>query len=159
MRSHDRFFYCAPVYDHLLTHATPFLERRPPSPPAPPHSKHQGCLHQPQHPPLFTFAIMIPPLLPPLIAPGAIRCHLPPTTITVSRIFIPSARRRPQTFYLSAPRNTTLIPLRARPAIAAIFATLTSSASSALPASRSAVARLCNACSGYVPACFSLVRF
>ena len=67
------FFTVRQLQDHLLTPATPFLVRRPPSPLAPPHSKPQDCLHTHQHPPQSSFITHNPSLLAPLIAPGAIR--------------------------------------------------------------------------------------
>ena len=72
MRSHDRFFYCALVHDHLLTHTTPLLARRSPSPLAPPHSKPNGCLYPHQYPPQSSFSTHNPSTAAPLIAPGAI---------------------------------------------------------------------------------------
>ena len=72
MRSHDRFFYCALVHDHLLTHTTPLLPRRSPSPLAPPHSKPHGCLYPHQYPPQSSFSTHNPSTAAPLIAPGAI---------------------------------------------------------------------------------------
>ena len=143
LRAFDRFFYCAPACDHLLTHTIPFFARISPCPLAHPHGMPHGCPYQLQHPPQSSFPSHNPCTPVPSCSTSRYNLTSPPTTITVSRVFTPASRRRPQMFQLYAPRNATLSLLSGRPAIVAIITTLACSASSAVPANSSAVARPC----------------
>ena len=87
-----------------------------------------GCPYQLQHPPQSSFPSHNPSTPVPSYSTSRYNLTSPPTTITVSRVFTPASRRRPQMFQLSAPRNATLSPLRGRPAILAIITPPTSSA-------------------------------
>ena len=87
-----------------------------------------GCPYQLQHPPQSSFPSHNPSTPVPSYSTSRYNLTSPPTTITVSRVFTPASRRRPQMFQLSAPRNAPLSPLRGRPAILAIITPFTSSA-------------------------------